>query len=364
MALPTSLHAVKMGAEHIPDKAFEKIPYVGPRYFEEKDGGNDDSERKSERDQQNRSRRDRDSRTDPENRTISESDSEDEAEKGRAEYRARRRQARRERRAERKNGSRDGQWDRGYQSDAGPRGFEQVPYFPPPPRVAVGEPVAAVGEQPGRRGDYYEPPHTNPSYDPLPYQAVPQPARSVTPERYRPAYMPYQNSRDISANSRSRGSNPGSPHPPYPSTVAVRPDYGYPPQNYVDPGYNTYQPPQDRSSPEPYHHHHRDRYSESSSSSRDRGSKDRTKSNDTHRPGSRVREQLSKHKDVGASALGALAGGLIGNELGGGRGKIGLLVGAAIGGVGGNVLERKREEDKRRKQDERRAREDDGYDSY
>jgi len=76
-----------------------------------------------------------------------------------------------------------------------------------------------------------------------------------------------------------------------------------------------------------------------------------------------VREKLEQNKDVGASALGALAGGILGNEAG--HGKLSTLIGAALGGIGGNLAEKKYEEKKKRSSRHRRTYDDDhGYDSY
>lgn len=72
---------------------------------------------------------------------------------------------------------------------------------------------------------------------------------------------------------------------------------------------------------------------------------------------------MEQHKDVGASALGALAGGFIGNQFG--HGKTSTVIGAAIGGIGANIAEKKREE--RKKSSSRHSRkyyDDGGYDSY
>jgi len=73
---------------------------------------------------------------------------------------------------------------------------------------------------------------------------------------------------------------------------------------------------------------------------------------------------MEQHKDVGASALGALAGGLLGSELG--KGKLSTLVGAALGGISANMAEKKHEDDKRRKERRSSRRHDDdyGYDSH
>ena len=78
---------------------------------------------------------------------------------------------------------------------------------------------------------------------------------------------------------------------------------------------------------------------------------------------------MEKHKDIGASALGALAGGIIGSEMGHGS-RLGTLVGAAIGGLGANVAEKKHEEGRKRREGEKYKRREKehykalGYDSY
>jgi hypothetical protein len=144
--------AVHHGAENIPDKVFENIPYVGPRYFREKDK------------QRKKDQRDRDD---------SASDSSDSAS-------PRDRHSRTSRRSDRRSGRRSDmrdERDRGYDSDRGPRGYSDAPFFPPPPRIAVDEPEQhnvppgdatqqtpfvprpynpkEYGSRPGTRDDYY-----------------------------------------------------------------------------------------------------------------------------------------------------------------------------------------------------------------
>jgi len=63
-----ALHGLMQGSQRIPDKAFEKIPFAGPRYFKEKEERKEAERRKSRRDRRNRRRQQRDdpqSDTDP-----------------------------------------------------------------------------------------------------------------------------------------------------------------------------------------------------------------------------------------------------------------------------------------------------------
>ena len=96
---------------------------------------------------------------------------------------------------------------------------------------------------------------------------------------------------------------------------------------------------------------------------------DRTDNRDGSRS-SRLRETLKERKDVGASVLGTLAGGLLGSELGHNR-TMGTMLGAAVGGIGANFAESMRKEERKFKHRRRRHDEldkgqhyKDGYDSY
>jgi uncharacterized protein YcfJ len=53
-----------------------------------------------------------------------------------------------------------------------------------------------------------------------------------------------------------------------------------------------------------------------------------------------AKEALKSNRDVASSALGVVAGGLIGNQVGRGN-KLGTLAGAVLGGFGANMWEKK-----------------------
>ncbi len=86
--------------------------------------------------------------------------------------------------------------------------------------------------------------------------------------------------------------------------------------------------------------------------------------------GGRVKDELVKHKkDIGATALGALAGSIIGNQFARRDSKRGLLIGAVVGGIGGNLLERHHESEKLKKIERKRTNSfksdrHEGYESY
>jgi uncharacterized membrane protein YebE (DUF533 family) len=85
----------------------------------------------------------------------------------------------------------------------------------------------------------------------------------------------------------------------------------------------------------------------------------------------KAKEEFGKHKkDIGAGALGAIAGGIVGNVLMGSRkdkrgtksqNLTGMMIGAAIGGLGAAALENRHEKNKQKRMGERHV---DGYDSY
>jgi uncharacterized protein YcfJ len=83
----------------------------------------------------------------------------------------------------------------------------------------------------------------------------------------------------------------------------------------------------------------------------------------------KVQGDFEKHKkEIGVSALGALAGGIIGSSFSGKKNRnVGTLIGVALGGIGGGLYEKKHEDQKKRQKLERRhSRRDDedGYDSF
>lgn len=164
----------------MPDKAFESIPIVGPKYFKEKQEHDERKKDKQERRDRSRGRHDRQAASDS-------YDSESECERERERERRARRSHRRSERDGRRNNERG--YDRGYDSDppspaisrrnddrssgqddvrsgqfnAPRRGYDDAaPYFPPPPRIAVDEPQADYqGQQHGTQ--------TPRSYDPADY---------------------------------------------------------------------------------------------------------------------------------------------------------------------------------------------------
>jgi len=277
--------------------------------------------------------------------------------------------------------------DRGYESDRGP----DAPYFPPPPRIAVDEPQeyaspgaqqgpyiprpynpAEYGARPGSRDDYF----AGHPQEQQPYAPPPPPGQqdgqrppssrglsdrdrdthSSIADRYRPSN--YHDDRPTSpyARSASRGSNNNGSN-----ALALR---------HPSPEYPQYSPPQYS----PYD-------SEDDERSRRHRGKERSKSRDSRRSNrsrassavGKAREEFTKHKkDLGAGALGAIAGGIIGNAVSG-RGKdrhggskknanlAGMLIGAAIGGIGAAALENRHERSKMKRRSEKF---DDGYDSY
>lgn len=369
------LKALHTGAERIPDKAFEKIPVVGPRYFKEKE---EHDRRRRER--RNRHRYDDGDRSPRDNRS-SESESEDSEnsyrdQRSQGSRRSHRRSGRRDDRSDRSD--RRGDLNRGYDSDHGPNQYS-APYFPPPPLIAVDEPQqsrgmpqgsgqqspyvpspyspANYGANPGARDDYFagHPQDHMPYVPPPPHsQGPPSSAGGLDPnqsssvaDRYRPS--------NYNRNDSSRSQDRGSPAPGYPNALTLR---------HPSTDYRGYSPPE--FSPE---------NSDDEYSRRDR--KHRSKSRGSQRSRSRMstmsaraKEGFDKHKkDVGAAGLGVVAGGIIGNMIASkgshGRKKsktnlAGALIGAAIGGIGAAALEHRHEQSKKKKQEASY----DGYDSF
>ena len=160
---------------------------------------------------------------------------------------------------------------------------------------------------------------------------------SSVADRYRPSNYE-QTNRNVSPGyydnydrnvSPIAQQNRGSPNPAYPSALAVRPSAGYDQySDYSNPGYNTYQPPYDEDD-EPRRRH---RPSRSRSSQSNRRSRSRSRIRDT---ADKAKDGFERHKkELGVGALGAIAGGIIGNEFGGKKGSMGMIIGAALGGLG------------------------------
>ena len=183
----------------------------------------------------------------------------------------------------------------------------------------------------------------------------------------------------------SSGTQPAYPVPmPIPVVPqSQQPMYPvYPPYTAAPPGYS---PPYEGDnesydghySRDEHGHHHRvsraSEYSPSRSPPPRHGSKSGRRSREDDRStrdgrsSSRIKDMFKDRKDVGATALGAIAGGFIGHEVGHGR-NVGTLIGAALGGFGANYAERRWEKEKevrRHRQDEGAdGKAQDGYDSY
>jgi len=367
MTANLAFRGIQLGAKHIPDKAFEKIPYAGPRYFQPKDRGSDGGDSNSQQSD-----------------SASEWDHSDE-ERGRV-----RRSEQRRRRRERRDRNRDERHlhDRGYESDRGPLGVDRdvSPYIPPPPpgpppmqgQAVGGAPVppgggapfiakpynpAEYGARPGSRDAYYagHPQERQPSFTQTPPQMnFPPPPQneysdhqSSVADRYRPAGYPVphesQYSRDASPRSRTDSPYGRSPNRHYPSALVVQ----HPPPGTL---YPEYSPPEWDDN-----YDNRDDYDEK----KRRGSQERPRHIRTR---SKMREEVSKHKDLASTSFGALAGSIIGNQITSRKGHsstIGLLGGAVIGGLAGNLIEKGYEKEKKKKREEKqRNRYRDGYDSY
>lgn len=175
---------------------------------------------------------------------------------------------------------------------------------------------------------------------------------SVTPPA--PSYVPYAHIYGPSAGPSPAGRQPFSP-PPASSIGSVQPNnmnqlsppapsttsYDYPPstgpydpRNYQDP-YNTQQP---RNQDSPSHR------SPSPSFETTTSPPPRRTRSERHPPHAKDRprgKSLSRHLDLsqhglGHSAVGAVAGGLVGSGIG--KGRAPAAVGAAIGGLGANAL--------------------------
>jgi hypothetical protein len=407
----------------------EENPLTGSKKTKKKKskGKREDRHRsRDDRDEENdKQRGDKSSKSQQQSSSESESEESDEEQKvDSAPPRRRNRRYQRSSDLDRGYNSDQGGTPDGYHTNRGPP--PGVDYFPPPPLQAVDEanlykPEAynphQYAEPSGDRDDYYEGhPREHQPYDPVNYQQpvsffqrqqysytdLPQPTmqdsghRSSSADRYRPAnyqpspppaqtfvpppYIPhaqYQpqlqsySPRPSQANALAPAVPPTQPQQlGYPNQMAI------PPMQLSPPPLNNYMAPvalaRDISrSPSPHRHRSHDHRSSDrhhGTSSRDHRSRDRSRhrSKSHARSKSRrdsVREKLEQNKDIGASALGALAGGLLGNEAG--HGRLSTLIGAALGGIGANIAEKKYEEKKKRHSGHRRAYGDDhGYDSY
>jgi len=356
-------HALKIGAEKIPDAAFENLPIAG-KYFRE------------DRDKKGRRRRD-DNRSSRDSRDYSDSSGSESESFYSRDNRSRGAPRRHEHRS-RRDRSRD--YNRGYDSDRGPRGYDEAPRFPPPPLVPIiNEPNQQQNVPPNNAGQTFIPARYNPQeYGQAPgardtyFSGHPQERAPYTPPIPTQPQAPSQsgtadlNQRSSIAdkyrpsNYNGRGSSPyrsqdqGSRDEDYPSALTLRhPSPG---------GYPQYSPPA---------------YSPYDSEEESERNRRRSKSRDSRRSRSRaasvrVKEEFQKHKkDIGSASLGIVAGGILGSVLAGQVGSGGhkkksskaniggMLLGAALGGISATALERRHEKKK-----ERMREHPDGYDSY
>lgn len=278
-------------------------------------------------------------------------------------------------------------------------------YFPPPPMHAYEDgpeyrqETIPPGVDPVFDGQSHFPPQGGPQY---PKQTPnrfgsPRDDSAASNERYQ-SYSPRAQAQTWEPKRNSF--NPGyTPHAGYANNYAT--GYQQPSQQYYPPqagpnqapynmpppqsdpsmngAYPTYVPPQDtwtasRSpSRDRYHSRRRSRsrggrssYDDDRSRSRsrsrsrdqsrhrgrdsDRQSKSRNRSRSM---AAQAKETLKSNRDVASSALGIVAGGLIGNQVGRGN-KFGTLAGAVLGGFGANLWEKKHA-DKKEGQDKRHS---------
>jgi len=335
------------GIRHIPDSAFEKIPVIGPRYFQE-----DKHQRNSSKSSKSDKMSDRRHRS--QSRGSISDDSED-YEASRREQRERRRNRRDQRR------SQDRDQSRGYDNEQG------APYFPPPPRIAVDEPMDLESQRPVQGDEPFISRHPqernpyNPPRPPIGADGLGAPSnygrsrsaqphfdtsRSAAAERYRPDdYDPRDSYRRQDSYASQYGDDRGSPSRQYPNELAIR----HP---------NQYQDDYDSEEDDDRGRRNQKRSQSARGSFREKSQASMN----------RVKDEVVKHKkDIGAGALGALAGGIIGNIVANaasskGHGSSrhdskskqnlgGMIIGAAIGGIGAAAFENKREKKKKEKDD-------------
>jgi YMGG-like Gly-zipper len=347
------LHAVKEGMNRIPDQALdqalENIPYFGRKYYKE--------------DEQSKARRNRKSQeaaSDDSSDVSNEFLDQSKAERGERRPRHRRNRSSQTR-------SRRSRDDRDRDYDSEPQPYGEKPYFPPPPTQPTNaQPFLPraynpdeYGEQPGSRDQYYagHPLEKRPFIPPPPPlsgspgasqagdgqsqsngQAYDADRRSSIADRYRPGHYPPKS--DYLAPPSYNGSRNASPSNQA-LALRARSQDGYRPVSYQQ-GYGqpTYEPPQ--------YGDDEDR----SDRSRSRDSRVRRSTADNY--GERAKDEFNRHKkDLGGAALGALAGSIIGNSLSKKNSKKGMIFGAALGGIGGVLLERQHEKGKAQKLERR-----------
>lgn len=147
------MHALKVGAENIPDAAFEKLPKVG-KYFREDKDKRDRRHKDEDRSSRNNDRHDSsDSGSD-----SSSFYSRDNRSRGNPRRRHEQRRPRRDRSRDYSEYS-----NRGYDSDRGPSGYREAPRYPPPPLVPIiNEPGQKQNMPPNNTNQAFIPARYNP----------------------------------------------------------------------------------------------------------------------------------------------------------------------------------------------------------
>lgn len=248
------------------------------------------------------------------------------------------------------------------ESYAPPRPYNPVNYAPAGASEAAGEAVA--NEYYDRQASSAEHEYQYPAQPYAPSPTVrPTTANSATAARYTPAgyyppnsatytpvntgYAPY-NPADYASPSQTGGpyaaprSTYASPPPFYRQTSHSQPSlnqYAYPPNNQLV--YQESPSRYDSTRSSHRHKHHGDGHSLRHRTRSVGGGRSRSRMTD------QVRDRLDQlnldetDKKLAAGAVGALAGGLAGNQVG--HRTLSTLVGAAIGGLGGSALEKRHE---------------------
>ncbi|PVH99905.1 hypothetical protein DM02DRAFT_614724 [Periconia macrospinosa] len=368
-----ALKALSVGADRIPDKFFEKVPggYFKPP---EKKSGKKSSRRQSEQPSRQRRRSPRDRDRSPQSDYYSGySDYDTDYEQGRRRS-DRRRRAKSVGRSPSPTNTRSMSRGRDRERDAAIEeeriamdGRDRGQQFPPPPvseyrpydprdyapPTAAAANTANAHQDPyarqssATRPDYGYPPQpssaTAARYTPANgYSPSPAPGSSPIPPP-NPAYAAYVPA-DYAASPVQRPANNAYPSPPpfYRQESRSQPSVAQSPYPNSQNQLTAYDPPPRQSSVSSSHHHRR-------------GEKKhhRTRSADQHRRShsrvtDKVRDRLEnldlQDRNLAASVGGALAGGLMGRQLG--HGTLSTLIGAGIGAIGGREIEKRHEIDK------------------
>lgn len=209
-------------------------------------------------------------------------------------------------------------------------------------------------------------PLTRGTPDPYAHSSASDRYRPPNADQYSPVTAERRHDRGIATRTPPEGR---SPSPNYPSAVVVRPPSTYyPSQESLDPSYRRYD--DDYSDEDEEERRPRRRSKDSKRQSKSRGSRSRSRVAEVRL---KAKDGFEQHKsELGAGALGIVAGGLLGREFGGKNGKknnLGMAIGAALGGIGAGLYskhqDKQKEKSRGRSQSRSRSRRDyAGYESY